>query len=151
MIILTPQAKATNILKQYVYMYIANEFNSYFGNCCTNALSSSEDEAGNDEFKVYLSESFANSLFFKPVTESEILEITKSLKSNSCGFDSININVVKKIIYSTVKPLCYLFNLSITSCNVPDKLKIAKIVPIYKEDYPHLCKNYRPISLLPSF
>ena len=32
----------------------------------------------------------------------------------------------------------------------PEKLKIAKIKPIFKKDDPHLPDNYRPISLLPS-
>ncbi len=30
-----------------------------------------------------------------------------------------------------------------------DKLKIAKIVPVYKKDDEHLFNNYQPISLLP--
>ena len=131
---------------------IANEFNSYFINCCTNILTSSQVVARNDTFEGYLSDPLSKSLFLKPITESEILEITKSLKkSNSCGFDGINSNIVKKIIYSIVKPLCYIFNLSISTGNVPDKLKIAKIVPVYKKNDSHLCKNYRPISILPCF
>ncbi len=32
----------------------------------------------------------------------------------------------------------------------PDKLKIAKINPIYKKDDDNLFTNYRPISLLPA-
>ncbi len=32
----------------------------------------------------------------------------------------------------------------------PDKLKIAKINPIYKKDDDNLFNNYRPISLLPA-
>ena len=32
---------------------------------------------------------------------------------------------------------------------VPDELKIAKVVPIYKKDNPELFGNYRPVSVLP--
>ena len=32
---------------------------------------------------------------------------------------------------------------------IPDKFKIAKVIPIYKKDDPSLFTNYRPISLLP--
>ena len=42
-----------------------------------------------------------------------------------------------------------LINNYIESGIVPDNLKIAKIVPIFKAKETHLVKNYRPISLLP--
>ena len=36
-----------------------------------------------------------------------------------------------------------------TSGNIPDQLKIAKVSPIFKSGYPELFSNYRPISVLP--
>ncbi len=33
---------------------------------------------------------------------------------------------------------------------VPDKLKIANIIPLHKKDEETLFTNYRPISLLPA-
>ena len=41
-------------------------------------------------------------------------------------------------------------NQSLNSEIFPSKLKIAKIIPIYKKDYVHLAENYRPISLFPA-
>ena len=32
----------------------------------------------------------------------------------------------------------------------PDKLKIAKVLPLFKKGNEHIFHNYRPISLLPS-
>ena len=43
------------------------------------------------------------------------------------------------------------FNLSLSSGIVPEKLKVAKVIPIYKKDDSALFSNYRPVSLLPCF
>jgi hypothetical protein len=44
-------------------------------------------------------------------------------------------------------------NQSITTGIVPDEMKIAEVIPIYKgkDSDPHSFGNYRPISLLPVF
>jgi hypothetical protein len=55
--------------------------------------------------------------------------------------------VAKEII----QPLTMIFNLSFTTGVVPDKLKIAKVIPIYKKDDAEHFSNYRPVSVLPCF
>jgi len=50
-----------------------------------------------------------------------------------------------------IEPLRYIFNLSLTSSVVPDKFKLAKVVPIYKKGETTKTQNYRPISLLSIF
>ena len=42
-------------------------------------------------------------------------------------------------------------NLSLSSGIVPNRMKIARVVPILKNDDPSLFVNYRPISVLPCF
>ena len=44
-----------------------------------------------------------------------------------------------------------IFNLSIPTGIVPEMLKIAKVVPIYKKDDAEKFSNYRPDSLLLCF
>ena len=44
-----------------------------------------------------------------------------------------------------------IFNLSLSTGIVPDKLKIAKVIPIYKKFNVDVFSNYRPVSLLPCF
>ena len=50
-----------------------------------------------------------------------------------------------------MEPLTRIFNLSVSTGIVPDKLKIAKVIPIYKKDDAEKFSNYRPVSLLPCF
>ena len=49
-----------------------------------------------------------------------------------------------------LKSLTLLINQVLYSGVFPDKLKIAKVIPIFKKDDPSLFENYRPISLLPT-
>ena len=99
----------------------------------------------------YLKNPVSGTFFLKPVTESELLEICRSLKNtNSIGFDDISCTVLKQISYAIVKPLVHIFNASFSLGIFPSKLKIAKIIPVYKKDDKHLFQNYRPISILPN-
>ena len=58
---------------------------------------------------------------------------------------------MQKNIPQIVSQLAHIFNKSLQTGIVPDKLKIAKVIPLYKNDNPELFKNYRPISILPCF
>ena len=49
------------------------------------------------------------------------------------------------------EPLTHIFNLSFSNRIVPQELKTAKIIPIYKGEDHTIFANYRPISLLPTF
>ena len=51
---------------------------------------------------------------------------------------------------SLCDPITLLINKSIENGHVPNTLKIAKVVPIYKSKDQKQLSNYRPISLLPS-
>ena len=45
-------------------------------------------------------------------------------------------------------PLTYICNLSLQEGVFPDELKIANVIPLFKNDDPELFNNYRPVSLL---
>ena len=67
------------------------------------------------------------------------------------GYDNINVNVVKKIYEELKTPLMRIFNLSLSRGIFPDKLKIGKVSPIFKNGEKDHLTNYRPISVLPCF
>ncbi|KAI0238235.1 hypothetical protein LSAT2_011138, partial [Lamellibrachia satsuma] len=50
-----------------------------------------------------------------------------------------------------VEPLSLIINQTFVIGTFPDNLKIAKVIPIFKNDKETLFSNYRPISLLPTF
>ena len=58
---------------------------------------------------------------------------------------------MKKVKFQILKPLAHIINLSFSQGKIPDSLKIAKVVHIYKKGDYSLLSNYRPISILPAF
>ena len=93
-----------------------------------------------------------NSIFLEPVTESEVFSILNSFKGKqSCDTDNISMFLVKNVIDNIVKPLNIICNLSLKSSIFPDSMKVAKVLPIFKNDDPKCFSNNRPVSLLPQF
>jgi len=76
--------------------------------------------------------------------------IYKFKNNKSPGPDNIG-PLVKAVADEIADPLCYLFNLSFLTGVVPNALKIAKVIPIYKKGEKSSIENYRPISLLSVF
>ena len=68
------------------------------------------------------------------MNENEIIEICGSLRSGAAaGYDGIPMNVVKQTIDLINYPLRYILNLSlIRSGIVPESLKIANVIPLFK-------------------
>ena len=79
-----------------------------------------------DSYKLYCS-----SFFCSPVDQSKLTRLILKLKDNkSPGPDNIGSKLIKDNIPVIINPLTHLFNLFISSGIVPDKLKLAKVVPV---------------------
>ena len=61
--------------------------------------------------------------------------------SKSPGYDDINFNVNKKCFGEIIEPLKHLFNLSLENGICPEKMKIAKIIPLFKNGDPEKITN----------
>ncbi len=129
---------------------IAHSFNNYFANI---GKKTSEDVPVSDKhYSEYLRNPVINSIYIEPINSNDILNIVNKLKpKTSCGHDEIPTKVMNESIHNILDPITHLVNLSFTAGIVPSQLKVAKMIPIYKASSPNFLKNYRPISLLPSF
>ena len=129
---------------------IANSFNKYFSNIGDQLAESIPhcDSSFND----YLATPNKHSLDLHPTDPNEIILLAKSLKiSHSCGNDDLDPHIIQASIINVANILSYIINVSLISGVFPDRLKTAKIVPIYKSGCKSSICNYRPISLLPYF
>jgi hypothetical protein len=128
---------------------IATKFNTFFTSIGPS-LASKIPPPTNTNFKTK-SSSLEHSIFLSPTNDKEIIDITSTLKSSSsCGQDGISSNLLKKIIPSIVVPLVHIFNKSLSTGVVPNNLKVAKVIPIFKSGDKYSFNNYRPISILPA-
>ena len=90
-----------------------------------------------------------HSIFLSPVTKWEIDRLLMNLMpKNSSGIDNISNRLLKELKPSLLGPLEIIFNNSLRKGVFPEKMKIAKVVPLYKGKCRSQSANYRPISLL---
>jgi len=86
------------------------------------------------------------------VDQNELLNLFATLNNKkSPGPDNIGPRLIKEVQHSILDPLLRIINLSFSSGVFPDRLKIVKVVPIYKKEDRSLMSNYRPISFLNVF
>ena len=126
---------------------IASQFNKYFAGIGPK-LASTIQHTGK-EFSSYLKESNNSTFFLKPTNTDEISKIINGLGSRKgAGHDGIKSDIIKHVAKEIANPLSIIFNMSLSTGIVPDDMKIAKVVPIYKKDNPEVFGN-RPVSVLP--
>ena len=66
------------------------------------------------------------------VSEEEITSVILSINNSAPVYDDMPASVMKKCVHDYITPLAYLVNRSIKQRIFPDKLKIAKVFPIFK-------------------
>ena len=101
-----------------------------------------------NKFKSYLPRKTSKFKFSK-VSELEVFLLLEGMdKTKSFGLDKIHPFLLQSSAIEIYQPLTFIINLSLKTGVFPESLKIAKVIPIFKQGCRLLCNNYRPISIL---
>ena len=129
---------------------IAEYFNNYFTHIGKNLADTLPELETTPQD--YLSGDYPNNMFIEPVIPEEVLKLIKSLKTKtSCGHDEISSKLLKTVADEITVPLAHILNISFSTGEIPEDMKIAKVIPIFKSGDKCSLNNYRPISLLSVF
>ena len=86
----------------------------------------------------------------KKVNTVTVFKVIKNLKNkSSTGYDDISNRILKGCAMSWLPSITKIVNKSIEEGEVPDGMKKAKVIPLYKKGDHTKMDNYRPVSLLP--
>lgn len=129
----------------------ADDFNSFFveiGKKLTEHQKISEHKY--DTYLTKMNFNINNSIFLFDTNPHEIInEVSKMKAKTSRDIYGLSMKLIKEVIEHLAEPLSYIINLCFFQGIFPYKLKIARVVPIYKKEDRNHCENYRPISVLP--
>ena len=136
-------------IKEYGAKKISNRFAKYFagvGKCFAERIP--KPTKGITSYLKLLQSNKA-SLFLTPTYEDELKRIVTALPAKaSSGHDNISNILLKEIINPLAHVLVEVFNKLMTTGEFPNIMKLAEVVPLYKNKEHYLESNYRPISLL---
>ena len=80
--------------------------------------------------------------------EAKQLKYINSLNPNKAtGLDGLSSRFVMDVAPIIVGPLRHILNLSLIQGKVPDELKNARVVPLFKKSDRLSVGNYRPVSI----
>ena len=90
-----------------------------------------------------------NSVVLEETSPYKIFSLIAGLSSKkSSGPDDISASILKSINYPVSYALSWISNKSLSSGIYPDRLKVAKVIPLFKGGDASNPSNFRPISLL---
>ena len=146
--------KRSNKLLVFPNSDAAHNFNAYFVNVANDLVvktyGSNDANLNDSDFKKYLPKSPDEELCDANFTSEDISEIISKLNNSKGTYFAPRI---LKILNPTLSPiLAKLFNRCLECGYFPDELKVAKIIPLYKNKGSiNEVSNYRPISMLSVF
>ena len=131
-----------NILQTFASRF--NEFFIHIGPKLASVIPKSTKS-----YLLNLQEPNPHSIFLLPAAETEVKNLFYSLRNSAAGWDELNKTIISLIFGIILPILVHIINLSLATGIMPDELKIAKVLPLFKSENCHIFNNYRPISILP--
>jgi hypothetical protein len=129
---------------------VANHFNQFFTTIGKQISESVLPVDKNPEDYIEYGRDIPD-LNLQNTTPEHIQKIIKKLQPKlSLDSQGISTKMIKLIGNEISSPLSHIFNLSLRSGVFPEKLKMCRVIPIFKSGSKSECNNYRPISLLSS-
>ena len=126
---------------------VANGFNKYFVN--VGATLAKAIAKPNVSPMHYIQQTVMETFYINPATENEIAKIFSNFKDSASGWDNLSPAIIKTIKQHIKQPITHICNLSFANGYFPCEMKLAKVIPIFKNGDKHLFQNYRPVSVLP--
>ena len=124
-------------------LLVAQAFNQHFSSVCAPTMqdpyvvSDSTPPCHHSRFS------------FRRITPVEVLNVIKDLKACSGpGLDGVESKFLKLAQHILMYPLCDLFNLSLSTHDIPSIWKWSRITPLHKAGNELDPNNYRPISII---
>ena len=142
-------AMTINGIKEYDSNRIANELGHFFAEIGSKLASKTATPKTKINDYIGKIQNNEKSLYLYPTNEPEIRKLLRELPNKtSAGHDGISNISLKALGKSLGKPLQIVFNNSLKEGVVPNLMKLADVVPLYKSKAQDVPTNYRPISLL---
>ena len=112
---------------------MANAFNKYFVSI-GDKLANSRNKSNGISYLNFMNPPLIDNLILQPVTPDEVRsEISRLDQFKSTGPFSIPSKLLKLLQDHITTPLVLLFNCSFATGVVPDKFKLACVIPVFKK------------------
>ena len=122
------------------------QFYSTLGSSLAQKIPDSQQSA-----KDYLAKIPQNlhSMLLLRTSQQEVNRIIDSLSSKlSSGHANVSNILLKSLKFSLTYPMTLIFNQSLETGTFPERMKLAEVIPLYKNKATDHLVNYQPISLL---
>ena len=129
---------------------VADTFNAFF-TTVANKLSKAVNIFNSKFIHQYYKQKgvVQNAFSFSLLSETEVCKMLKGLSPRKAtGLDDLPARFIRDGAEGIAYPISYIINLSLKTGVVPDEMKTARVIPLYKKNFKLEPGNYRPVYIL---